>query len=231
MRRSLRQIRRLLLATAFLFVALALARAGFVLVRGTGIWRQTAALVGFLGAVGVFSLGFRWRLVYVFGHELTHWLAAKLCRRRTGAFRVGSAGGQVAIERPNAFIILAPYFVPLYSLVWIGSYGVFLAIAGGPSRGSAFVFALGLGASYGFHVASNAWVLGMGQKDLEEAGWLLSWAVILSGNLAVLFLAALVASGQWGPGVSLLGRCLREQGRLLFWLGHQGWRLLAAPGD
>lgn len=227
MRRFFRHVQCFVLALLFLFAAVALVRATVRLGWAMGFWRMTPTLLGLLGAVAVFCLGFRWRLVYVFGHELTHWLAAKICRRRTGAFRFTRDGGYVAVDRPNLFITLSPYFVPLYSLVWIGLYGMYLAFAGMPSRGMAFTFAVGLGLTYGFHVASTIWVLSMGQKDLLHGGKALSWAVILFGNAAILFLAVMAASGHWALGIALGGACLRGQFRFLVQLVVFCWRTLA----
>ena len=227
MRRGFRQILRFLAALLLLFAPVALARATARLGWAAGFWRMTPTLLGLLGAVAVFCLGFRWRLVYVFGHELTHWLAAKICRRRTGVFRFTRDGGYVAVDRPNLFITLSPYFVPLYSLVWIGLYGIYLAFAGMPSRGMEFTFAVGLGMTYGFHVAATVWVLSMGQQDLLHGGRLLSWAVILFGNAAILFLAVMVASGRWAGGMALFGACLRHQFRFLVQLVVFCWQTLA----
>lgn len=226
MRHFLRHALRFGLACLLLFVALALARATLALggaaeVRHDGL----PALLGFLGVVGIFCLGFRGRRAYIFGHELTHWLVAKAFRRRTGAFRIGKNGGSVYVENPNAVITLAPYFVPLFSLIWIGLYGIYLAIAGYPSNGASFLFAVGLGATYGFHVALTVWALALGQQDLLHCGRPLSVSIIALGNVAILFLAAVVVSGRWGAGMVLFGHCLRDQwqvverGHLAFWHG------------
>jgi hypothetical protein len=94
-------------------------------------------------------------------------------------------------------------------------YGVYLLFAGMPSQGMAFAFAVGLGLTYGFHVASTVWVLSMGQRDLLDGGRVLSWAIILFGNAAILFLTVMVASGRWAGGIGLFGACLRDQFRFL----------------
>ncbi|MBT7301449.1 MAG: hypothetical protein HN849_18140 [Victivallales bacterium] len=211
MKRLAQNVFKGLLAAVVLFVTVAMARA--VVGVGSGVAQSALpSLLGLLGAVGVFCLGFRGRRFYIFGHELTHWLAAKAFRRQTSSFRVGLRGGSVAVERPNLFIVLCPYFVPLYSLVWVGLYGVYLALfAGPPSGGASFAFQVGLGASYGFHLAFTIWTLWAGQKDLLIFGTWFSLSVILFGNTLVLLLTTLVATREWGAGMGLFGGHLQSQ--------------------
>src|SRR5213596_494857 len=64
-------------------------------------------------------------LLYVFGHELTHALWVWLMGGRVSRFRVGRDGGHVVTNKANFWIALAPYFFPLYSILAIGTYGVF----------------------------------------------------------------------------------------------------------
>lgn len=226
MRDALRHVLRYGLACLLLFVAVALARATLALGGARGVRQDgVPAVLGFLGVVGIFCLGFRGRRAYILAHELTHWLVAKAYRRRTSEFRIGKNGGSVRVDRPNAVITLAPYFVPLFSLIWIGLYGVYLALAGYPSAGVVFAFAVGLGATYGFHVALTGWALAQGQQDLLHCGRVLSVAIIVLGNVVMLFLAAVVVSGRWEGGMVLFGHCLRDQWRLVarghvaFWHG------------
>lgn len=54
--------------------------------------------------------------VYVFGHELTHAFAAVLCGCRIRDIRIGSNSGYVKLTKCNAFVALAPYFIPIYTV-------------------------------------------------------------------------------------------------------------------
>jgi len=216
MKRFAQNVFKGLLLVVVLFVTVAMARAVVGVGSGSGVAQSALpSFLGLLGVIGVFCLGFRSRRLYIFGHELTHWLAAKAFRRQTSSIRVGLQGGSVSVERPNLFIVLCPYFVPFYSLVWIGLYGAYLALVAGPPRDASFAFQVGLGASYGFHVAFTAWALRSGQKDLLIFGTWFSLSVILFGNTLLLFLATLVATREWGVGMELFGGHLRSQWALL----------------
>ena len=61
----------------------------------------------FLGActAGLITFKFicKFNPIYVFGHEFAHWLAAKICRRRTGKLSIGLKSGSVEVEKPNTF--------------------------------------------------------------------------------------------------------------------------------
>jgi hypothetical protein len=216
MKRFLANGLRYALAGVTLFLSLAMARATAVVFSRSGMGRDALpAALGFLGMVGVICLGFKFHGIYVFGHELTHWLAAKLFRRRTSGFRVGVKGGSVRVERPNLFIVLSPYFVPLYSLVVVGVFGVYLAFANRAPDWLAFGFQVILGATYGFHVALTMSALWVGQADMRIFGRAFSLSVVVLGNTLVLFLVSMVASRQWGTGVDLLWGNLRDQWSVL----------------
>ncbi len=54
--------------------------------------------------------------VYVLGHELTHAVAALLCGYRIKDISVRQDSGYVKLTRCNAFVALAPYFIPAYTV-------------------------------------------------------------------------------------------------------------------
>ncbi len=171
--------------------------------------------IGFLGGLAFFSLGWRLILLHVVSHELTHWIVAKLFLRRTGAFRVGTDGGSLAVERPNVFIALAPYCVPLYTLIWIGLYGVYHFVSNSLARVAIHVLYGGvvervfyavLGVTYAFHVVLTLCTLTREQPDLKPYGRTFSMALILFVNVVLVFAAAVVAGGHWHGGAEMLGR-------------------------
>ncbi|MBQ4481067.1 MAG: hypothetical protein II943_10560 [Victivallales bacterium] len=162
-------------------------------------WPAISFAVAFLAGSVLFCI-FPCRPLYVFGHELTHWLAAVLTARQTGALRLGLRKGSVEIPRPTLFIALAPYFIPLFLLI---SAGLF-AFAGlcWPSTPPLFwcaAFAW-LGLCYSYHIVLTILALAHGQSDLQYRGPMLSYAVILFGNLLVLYLAMVMLSQNWRAG-------------------------------
>src|SRR5947207_13733087 len=58
-------------------------------------------------------------LLYVFGHELTHAVWVWIMGGRVSRFRVGRAGGHIVTDRTDFWIVLAPYFFPLYRILAI----------------------------------------------------------------------------------------------------------------
>ena len=69
-----------------------------------------ALALGFGLGLIVFIFVSRFTRFYVFGHELAHWIFAKLFMRDTQNFSVGKDAGAVQIKNPNIWITLAPYF-------------------------------------------------------------------------------------------------------------------------
>lgn len=165
-------------------------------------------LIAFLAGVIFFSLGCRFSGLYVLGHELTHWLAAKLFLRRTGPLSVGLRGGCVPVERPNLFIVLSPYMFPLFSLIWIGLYGFLLIFRPHPGLPLICVFYGGVGLTYAYHVVMTSVALWRVQQDLKLYGPTFSLAVIVFGNAAVLFTALVIAGRHWETALpALLNNC------------------------
>ena len=182
------------------------------------------AVAGFVTAELFLLSGLRLVRLYVVGHELTHWLAAKLCGRRTGRLRAEASRGSIEVDDPNALIVLAPYFVPVYSLAWIGLYGLLrMAVGTVPDWGVA-LFSAGLGATCAFHLTLTVLALQRGQEDLRLCGPVFSMSVVLFGNLALVFLALVVAGRLWSLGFGLLAQRLAD----LWWLGSDLAALAAA---
>jgi hypothetical protein len=193
-----------------------------------GFWRLPLSVHGdhrlfaaTLGLAAGLLLFFWWQppnLFYVFGHELTHWLAAKLCGRRTGRLRVGSKGGYVQVERPNLFIVLAPYCVPLYTLLWAGLAVVVHAWFRSPWYGHAFFG--GLGFTYAYHLVLTVVAIGAGQSDLRVHGRAFSLLVIVAANLALLYFTLAAFSNQLTRGIICLLDAWHGQWHLLARLAH-----------
>jgi hypothetical protein len=126
--------------------------------------------------------------IYVFGHELTHAFWAKVFGARVLEFKVGSGGGHVVLSHSNWWVVLAPYFFPLYSLALLVAVGILSVFWELPITSGALLFALGL--TWGFHLISTARVIAHDQSDLRRYGRVFSLCLIYLLNLA-LFLAVL----------------------------------------
>ncbi len=124
--------------------------------------------------------------LYVLGHELTHALCAWLSGGAAHRLRIGSHGGSVAVTTSNVFVVLAPYFLPLYAVLVLIAYfisGLFI----NPAPWHAWWMAL-LGLSWGFHLTFTCSTLSFPQQDIKEYGPLFSYAMILFFNLLILAL-------------------------------------------
>jgi hypothetical protein len=118
---------------------------------------------------------------YVFGHELSHAIAAWMSGADVKRFHVSKKGGSVTVSRSNFFIALAPYVLPLYALLTMTAFyaaSYFFPIL--RSYWQAFLWVLG--GTLGFHMALTVYALKMDQPDLKAAGKFLSAVLIFLGN-------------------------------------------------
>lgn len=167
-------------------------------------WRHSAAmqLYALATAAGMaFFAVCHCAPAYVFGHEMTHFLAAKAMRHRTGKVVLSWRHGYVEVPNPNAAIVLAPYVIPFYFVISAG----LLALAAGlwPDGGAPEWYAMGsaawLGVCTAFHLVLTAIAVIRTQSDLAFCGRALSLSIILCGNLAFFRIAAWVAQALLPP--------------------------------
>jgi hypothetical protein len=137
--------------------------------------------------------------MYLWAHEFTHLLVAKLFLRKVHGFHITSrSGGKVVIDRTNVAIDLAPYAVPLYNILALLS--ITLVGGGGNSRR----IYIGLtGFLFSMHLCFSAEGFINGQPDLRRSGRVYSFAVVL---LAIMlwspFLLAPASSAGF-PGIPM----------------------------
>lgn len=159
---------------------------------------------GFLIGSAIFTMLTQLVPFYVFGHEATHWVVAKLFLKETGKFHCRWGSGYVEIRDPNVWIILAPYFVPFYFLIFAGIWGMLDLLM----PGKLFFFYPWmsglLGLTYSYHLILTFIALGKGQKDLKHKGKVFSLALILVMNVFFFFLATLTVTGRWKYGLNSL---------------------------
>jgi hypothetical protein len=129
---------------------------------------------------------------YVFGHELSHAIAAWMSGAEVKHFHVSKKGGSVRVSRSNFFIALAPYILPLYALILMAAY--YSLCYFNPSLKAYWrAFLWLLGGTLGFHMALTAYALKMDQPDLKAAGKFLSAVIIYLGNTAsIVFLLGIL---------------------------------------
>ncbi len=158
--------------------------------------------------------------LYVVGHELTHALWALLFGGRVKSIKASSRGGHVVVTKSNALVILAPYFFPLYTVLWVLVFQL-TSLLVGLTQPMPW-FHLGVGVTYAFHVTLTLWILRVRQPDIEGLGWIFS-AVIIGLTHGLLLLHALPwISGRvsvttaWGCVLSRTGRVLQMMGG---WIG------------
>lgn len=145
--------------------------------------------------------------LYVFAHEFTHAITARLSGGKVHAMHVSADGGFIETDKTNWFITLSPYLVPLYTVVVFALYGLLSAFV---NLHHPLVFTVPLlgwtmwvkgvwavyflvGLTWCFHLTFTIEVLRTEQSDLRQNGEFFSLMLIFVVNLAViaaLFIAA-----------------------------------------
>ncbi len=142
---------------------------------------------GFLSYFAFQWVFFRPIRTYVFGHELSHAIAAWMTGAKVKHFKVSKKGGSVMVSKSNAFIALMPYVLPLYALlVMLFYFAMCYFLPGLRQYWSLFLWLLGV--SIGFHMALTGYALKMDQPDLKTAGKFLSAVLIYLGNACAVIL-------------------------------------------
>jgi len=109
------------------------------------------------------------RRFYVAAHEFTHALAAVFIGVRVRKISVRSRSGYVLLDSTSAFISLAPYFIPFYTLFIAAVY--WLTCRFYPAAPLRPWFLTAAGFTLAFHLLHTADILsGPVQSDLKKAG-------------------------------------------------------------
>ena len=155
---------------------------------------MTQGLILLSGALVYLCLHFLLRKperMYLWGHEFTHLLVAKLFLRHVHGFHITSrSGGKVVIDRTNVAIDLAPYALPFYNVVAL----LPLTLIPGGSPPYARKIYLGAAAFlFAMHLCFSTEGFIDGQPDLRRSGRIFSLAVVLL--LLMLWTPILAAPG------------------------------------
>ena len=174
-----------------------------------------AFLGGFLVGLPLF---YRFRCIpcYVFGHELTHWAVATLFLRKTSNIRLSLNSGSVDVDRPNIWIILAPYFLPFYMLLILGIYGIVLLFDPPFPAWVDITIAAIIGLSYAYHVILTCIAISKGQQDLQINGVVFSLSLIIVCNVFFVYLGLMIGTRQLLPGFKLLVNQLAAQSEIVW---------------
>ena len=147
---------------------------------------------------------------YLWGHEFSHLVLAKLFFRKIHQFQISSrSGGKVVMDRTNVMIDLAPYIFPLYS---VGT-GIAAMVFRHVSPWVPDIYLAGASFLFTMHLLFSAEGFLTGQQDLRRSGRLFSAAVVLF--FLMLWIPCLMA-----PGVSAGGGGAAEAYRV--WLSAGG---------
>lgn len=136
---------------------------------------------------------------HILEHEITHSLVGLLFFRPIRSLAADQTGGVVTFSgQPiNFVIVLAPYFLPTTSMLWLAGYAVFK-----PEFLTTYLAVLGF--CTGYHVTSNFQEFHLKQPDIQQSGVLFSVAFCLAASLMFLgFIFAVAAAGP-ANGVSFI---------------------------
>lgn len=188
----------LLLPTA----VLALAQTVRLVFGVLGHW--SAALAFLVGGVVYVIIHFAWynfSRPYVFVHEMTHAIAALLCGCRIKDFSVGEDSGYVKMDKCNAFVVLAPYFLPGYVVLTALVYVIASLFVDLTPYRQVFLFLIGFFTAFHW-VQTVKTLFEADQPDLKLAGGKVFSLVMI--GLANLLVLALVLKGLFPQEVLLL---------------------------
>jgi hypothetical protein len=171
-----------------------------------------------LWAVAYLS-GLRPVTAYVFGHEFSHLVTARLFGGRIFDWKVSAQGGYVETDKSNTWITLAPYLIPFYTLIIMVVFGIVgltldmqqphalsiwkWTVHLKPTR---FLYAL-VGLTWCFHATYTVKTVLAEQGDLKRNGEFFSMMLIFLINAFLLIALFLAASPSPGLGIAEVARC------------------------
>lgn len=156
------------------------------LLLSTPVWFSLMGLIIWfvfaLSKLSIFEVPFLY--LYVLGHELTHALAVYACFGWVHRFSVRIDGGFIESNKNNLFVALAPYFLPLWMILFLGLLSGINYFWSIPAFEPIF-FAFA-GFWWGFHLYWTAWILPKEQPDLDDNGTFFSFMIVYLANLIII---------------------------------------------
>ncbi len=180
---AIRAVSGLVLFAAGLYVFYAGLREAFL------IPRMSPTRLGFVSGMAVYLLAHRFigtrDFFDTFTHELTHTIASMLSGGRPKEFLATDAnGGHASLTRVNAFVVLAPYSVPLWALMGVLAFRLLLWVRAAPFILPFVTFYVGL--SFMHHLLCQFYGARPYQTDLQRYGHIFSYGFIVFVNALVL---------------------------------------------
>jgi len=172
-----------------------------------------------LAGAGVYAAlqVFLWKPIglYVFGHELTHALAALVSGFRVKSFTASPHGGHVILSDTNVGVALAPYCFPIYTLIVVA---VLLIVQHyKPFAVSPPMFAFAVGFTFAFHAALTLHAVTQRQPDLHYVGPFLSLVIILLINSVMLIFLLKALFPGWVSVQFFLAKTLQNLLAMATW--------------
>lgn len=144
---------------------------------------QAMFLYGIAAYAGIHIFVIKPDFLYVFAHESTHAVTAKLFGGKIFDFKVSSKGGSVKTNKANTTVALTPYMIPFYTIIIFLIYlGISFFRDVKPLTGY-FIFALGM--TLAFHLVQTAEYLRQKQPDIIKSGYIFSMPLVVFVNIAV----------------------------------------------
>lgn len=183
---------------------------------------------------GAYLAGLRPVTAYVFGHEFSHLVTARMFGGRIFDWKVSAAGGYVETDKSNTWITLAPYLIPFYTIIIMFLFGI-LGLALDMQEAHALhlwkwtvhlkptrlLYAL-VGLTWFFHATYTVKTVIAEQGDLTRNGEFFSMMLIFLINVFLLIALFLAASPSPGLGLAEVARCWWSVATgILGWFWHR----------
>ena len=134
----------------------------------------------------VHLLLFRLDFLYIFGHESMHAFATFCSGGKASKMKVSSKEGSVKTTTPNFFVMLAPYLMPVYTVILAAVYFILSFFIDITKYSGAFIFLIGF--TLMLHLVYTAESIRDKQSDLIKTGYFSSISFIYIANLIIVFL-------------------------------------------
>jgi len=121
---------------------------------------------------------------YILEHELSHVVFALLSGIRVRSVSVKSSNAYVRTDRINILIALAPYSLPLYTVILVVLYRLLNYVTA--STVLAALFYLLFGTTLSFHFVATFHYIQLEQPDLRRYGYFSSLVFIATWSLLIL---------------------------------------------
>ena len=122
--------------------------------------------------------------LYTLGHEWVHAIASMAFGGKVASVKASNKGGETKTTKSNIFVELAPYFTPLYALLFCILAFILVRLLQIKKLQDLFFFLIGF--SLTLHIVMTVECLKTKQPDLVKLGSLFSIGLIYSVNLLVI---------------------------------------------